>query len=420
MNTWNQLRYYAGFDWAADHHDVVILEPGGRRVAQFRFPHSAEGWQQFRQQIQPYPALGVAIETRSGAAVEELLQSACTVFPVQPKAAARYRERQSPSGAKDDPRDAWALADALRLDGRDWRALAPEDPLIQELRLLCRDEAALIEQRTALINQLRAALREYYDPALQAFADWTLPAAWALIVQFPTPTALAQAGKRAGEKFLHAHKLWRPETAPKRLELFAHAADWQRPPAVTQAKSRLAVSLAKLLQTLQRQLDEYGAAIQAVFAQHPDHDLFGSLPGAGPKLAPRLLSELGADRQRFDTPQALQGLAGTAPVSFQSGQIHRVLMRRACNPHLRHAVHLWANCSRRACGWAQAYYQAHRDKGKSHACALRCLGQRWLEVLWKMWQSHSLYDGDLHARNQQKHGSWVFQILTQPAAQPGE
>jgi transposase len=226
---------------------------------------------------------------------------------------------------------------------------------------------------------------------------------------------LAGAGRRKWEKFLHVHKVWRPETVQKRLELFAHAADWKRNTSVTRAKSRLAVSLAKMLQTLGRQLDEYRAAIEALFRQHPDHDLFGSLPGAGGKLAPRLMSELGADRARFDTPQSLQCLAGTAPVSFQSGQIHRVRMRRGCNAHLRHAVHLWADCSRAACGWAQAYYQAQRKKGKSHACALRCLGHRWLDVLWKMWQTHTNYDGDLHARNQQKHGSWVIQILTPSA-----
>jgi transposase len=415
MKNWNELTHYAGFDWAGDHHDVVIVDPAGQRVAQFRFEHSAEGWEQFRQQTQTYAGLGVAVETRSGAAVEELLRSDCTVFPVQPKAAARYRERKAPSGVKNDELDAWALADALRLDGRSWRALVPEDPMIQELRLLCRDEVALIQQRTALVNQLRAALREYYDTALQAFEDWTLPAAWALIVQFPTPEELAKAGKRKWEKFLHVHKLWRPETAQKRLALFAHAADWKRSAPVTRAKSRLAVSLAKMLQMLSRQLDEYRAAIETLFQQHPDHDLFGSLPGAGGKLAPRLMSELGTDRARFATPQSLQCLAGMAPVSFQSGQIHRVRMRRCCNPHLRHAVHLWADCSRAMCGWAQAYYKAQRERGKSHACAVRCLGHRWLEVLWKMWQTQTRYDGDLHARNQQKHGSWVIKILTPSA-----
>lgn len=330
----------------------------------------------------------------------------------------RRRRAIANGGVKDDQLDAGALADALRLDEGHWRALASEVPWIQELRLLCRDEVALIAQRPVLVNQLRAALREYYDAALQAFDNWTLPAAWALVVQFPTPEDLAQAGQRSWEKFLHVHKLWRPETVAKRLQLFASAADWKRNAAVTRAKSRLAVSLAKRLQTLARQLDDYRAAIEALFAQHPDHDLFGSLPGAGSKLAPRLMSELGEDRARFGTPQSLQCLAGTAPVSFQSGQVFRVKMRRCCNPHLRHAVHRWADCSRAGCGWAQAYYQAQREKGKSHACALRCLGHRWLEVLWKMGQDRTTYDGDFHARNQQKHGAWVIQILTQPTAKP--
>lgn len=413
MHTWNELAYYAGFDWASDHHHVLIVDRQGNILTQFVFAHSAEGWEEFRQKTRRFTPLGVAIETRSGAAVEELLRSQCTVFPVQPRAAARYRERKAPSGVKDDCLDTWSLGDALRLDGRSWRALAPEDPLLQELRLLCRDEVQLIEQRTALVNQLLAALREYYDAALQAFEDWTLPAAWALVVQFPTPAQLAAAGRRRWEKFLHLHKLWRPQTVDKRLELFAHAADWKRSQPVTRAKSRLAVSLARMLQTLERQLDEYRSAIEELFARHPDHDLFGSLPGVGSKLAPRLMSELGEDRSRFEGHQPLQSLAGTAPVSFQSGQIHRVRLRRACNSHLRHAVHLWADCSRAVCGWAQAYYQAHRQRGKSHASALRCLGHRWLEILWKMWQTRTRYDAELHARNQQKHGSWVIQILTQ-------
>jgi len=113
------------------------------------------------------------------------------------------------------------------------------------------------------------------------------------VVQFQRLEALAKTGKRAWEKFLHVHKLWRPETVDKRLAPFASAADWKRNAAVRRAKSRLAVSLAKMLQTLQRQLDDYRAAIEALFAKHPDQELFGSLPGAGSKLAPRPLSELG-------------------------------------------------------------------------------------------------------------------------------
>jgi len=134
-------------------------------------------------------------------------------------------------------------------------------------------------------------------------------------------------GKRKWENFLHTHKLYRRETYQKRLDLFARAETFSGNRATTNAKSMLAVALAGQLHVLQSHLDKFREQIEKLFAQHPDHDLFGSLPGAGEKLAPRLLAELGDGRDRFDSPQALQCYAGTAPVSFESGKIKRVRFR---------------------------------------------------------------------------------------------
>jgi hypothetical protein len=33
-----------------------------------------------------------------------------------------------------------------------------------------------------------------------------------------------------------------------------------------------------------------------------------------------------------------------------------------------------------------------------------------------MLKDQTPYDAELHARNQQKHGSWVLKLVTQPAA----
>jgi len=38
------------------------------------------------------------------------------------------------------------------------------------------------------------------------------------------------------------------------------------------------------------------------------------------------------------------------------------------------------------------------------------LGQRWLKILWKMWQTKTPYDEQMHTRNQIKHGSWVLAL----------
>jgi transposase len=403
-----------------------VVDAAGTIVLEQSIDNSPEAWADLRARLAAIkvpdasPAVvGFAIETCCGPAVERLLEAGLAVFPLNPKAAERFRDRKAPAGGKTDRFDAFCFADALRTDGRGWRPLRPQDPLTQELRLLCRDEVTLIQQRTALVNQLQAALHEYYPTAIAAFDDWTQGGAWEFVLAFPTPHHLASAGKRKWEKFLHAHKLYRPETAAKRIELFNAAARSASPNAsVTAAKSLLAVTCARQLGTLQTQLDEYRRRINELFAKHPDHDLFGSLPGAGEKIAPRLLAEIGADREVFEDHQALQRYAGAAPVTRQSGCSRFVIIRRACNMHLRATIHLWADLSRIKTPWAATYYQQKRKQGMKHAAALRCLAMRWLKILWKMWTDHTAYDGDRHLRDQLKHGSWVIALVPKTSVQP--
>jgi len=413
MKAWSQITHYAALDWARDHHDIVMVDRSGAIVTEFRIPHSTEGWKDFRSRLAPFPDLAIAVETNQGPAVEQMAAAGLQIYPVNPRSAKHYRDRKRPSGVKNDRIDAWSLADALRVDGHGWRPLVPEDPLVAELRILCRDEVSLIELRTSLVAQLRYTLHRYYPAALEAFEDWTYPTCWDFLVQYPTPGILAAAGPRKWRAWLTSHKFHFPAANEKRYEVFARATELQGCAATVAAKSLTAVSLAKVLRTLEAQLRDFRRQIADRFEKHPDHALFGSLPGAGPKMAPRLLSELGADRTRFPSADVLQCYAGTAPISYQSGQTDRTLMRRACNLELRQAVHIWASLSMRKSAWAYAYYLKHRKDGQSHSCALRCLGQRWLNILWKMWQSHTCYDPDLHQKNQLKHGSWVLKLETE-------
>ena len=420
MKNWKDLTHYAGFDWAKDHHLVVIVDSQGQIVADFELAHSLAGWESFVEKTAAWPNLAVAIETSQGTAVDQLLQREYTVFPVNPFSAQSYRQRKAPSGTKTDHLDAWTLADALRVDGHGWKPLQPMDPNTQQLRLLCRDEVSLIEQRTVLVNQLQQALSEYYPAALEAFDEWTHSYAWEFVLAFPTPDDLVNAGQRRWQKFLHTHKLWRPATAENRLQLFSQADQFKASDPVVQAKSQLAVSLSKLLRTLGQQLDLYRKQIEALFRDHPDHDLFGSLPGAKKVLAPRLLAAIGGDPNRYGSHQVLQCIAGTAPVSYQSGKINKVHVRWSCDKFLRHTIHLWADCFRKASAWGQVYYQKKRDDGMSHACAMRCLGQRLLKIVFRMISDKKPYNAKLHACNQQNHGSWIVKLVVEPAVQPCE
>ena len=415
----SQLTAFAGFDWATEKHDVAVLDPQGNVQLELRFAHTAEGWAELKAKLAPLGKVGVAIETNCGPAVERLLDMGVAVYPMNPKAAERLCDRHAPSGVKDDALAAWCFAEALRTEGQNWRRLEPQDSQTQLLRLLCRDEMALIEQRTAMVLQLQAALHEYYPAALEAFDNWTVPSVWQFLIRFPTPQRLVQAGKKGWLKFFHTHKLYRPETTEKRLEIFSRADQFMSPSAaVIDAKSMLAVALARQLDTLERQIQEYRRRIEELFDQHPSSGLFKSLPGAGDKLAPRLLGEIGTSPKTFNSPQGLQCLAGTAPVTRQSGKFRSVIIRRSCNMTLRTTVHLWANASRQKCAWAEMYYQEKRRQGKGHARALRCLGQRWLKIIWRMIQTNTPYDEARHMQSMLKHGSWVLAMMA-PAPATG-
>ena len=415
-HSFDNFQAIVGFDWGKRTHSVDITDLFGKPIDHFTFNHTLEGWRLWQDKTSAFSSLAVSIEASTGHVIDQLIHcDNVTVFPINPVSANAFRKTMSPSGNKTDNLDAKGIGSILRFKAADCKPLIPGDPLEEELRHLCRDECALIEERTALINQLQQSLFDYYPSATEAFTDWSQPYTWRFLKRFPTPEALTKAGRRNWEKFLHTNKLYRPSTCKKRLEIFESARLWTISEPITLTQSRLALARVQQLFTLQSQLDAYRARIEELFAQHPLGPIFASLPGAGPKLAPRLLAELTVlSHLPIDVVQCF---AGTAPINFQSGQMHIVRMRRACTKSLRHTLHLFADLSRKTCPWAQQYYLSHKAKKKSHAKIMRCLGQRWLRIIWRMLQTQEPYDATLHESNQRKHGSWIVAQLDEKAQQ---
>src|SRR5208337_1423070 len=70
-------------------------------------------------------------------------------------------------GAKDDRRDAYVLADALRTDRHCFRRLGVEDPVVIELREWSRMAEDLQQERNRLANRVREQLWRHYPQALE-------------------------------------------------------------------------------------------------------------------------------------------------------------------------------------------------------------------------------------------------------------
>lgn len=144
----------AGIDWADDHHDVCALYRDGRPPASFRVPHTAAGLAELchrlRSLVKGADPIACIVEARHGLLITAILEAGFRVYPVNPKTVDR---RRRPSGAKTDAIDAAILARHGLSERDQLRRLQPDSPIIQERKALTRDQAALIQQRTRLVNQ---------------------------------------------------------------------------------------------------------------------------------------------------------------------------------------------------------------------------------------------------------------------------
>jgi len=139
-------------------------------------------------------------------------------------------------------------------------------------------------------------------------------------------------------------------------------------------------------------IHEYDLKITVLFDEHDDSTLFGSFPGAGASLAPRLLAAFGRDRGRFEFAAEMQQLAGIAPVTEKSGTGIWIHWRLACSKFLRQTFQEFAGCSIAQSEWARAEYDLLRKRGKSHHAALRALAFKWIRIIFRCWKDKTTYD----------------------------
>ena len=399
--------WYAGIDWADRHHDAVVIDAAGRRVATLRVEHSAAGLAKLTAflrgigDVAAHPDhLACVVETSRGLLIAALLDAGLPVYPVNPKT---VDQRRKPSGAKTDAIDAYLLARTGRSDLADLRRLVPDSPLVAELRLLTRDLEGLIQGQTRLLNQLTACLKAYYPAALALFSKLHQPATLAFLRACPTLEQARAATVAELTALLRAARHPHPGTKARWIHEQLRGPQLDGAPAVARAKARPMLALVAQLAPLLDAIAAYDQEIGRLFAAHPDGAIFAGLPGTGTRLAPRLLAEWGDDRGRYGDAAAVQALAGTAPVTFQSGNFARVHRRVACNTVLRNALFRFAWLSTQQEAWAADYYRRKRREGKSHAVAVRALANHWVRIIYALWAKRATYDPAVFLAARQAH-----------------
>ena len=397
---------FVGDDWAEDHHDVEIVAEDGRRLAARRLPEGLAGMSQLHALIAGYlpeewadlppgeaaRRVKIGIETERGPWVQALVAAGYEVFPVNPVSVARYRERHSTSGAKSDAADAHLLAEIVRLDRAHHRPAAGDSPRAEAIKLAARAHQSLIWDRSRHVLRLRAALREFFPAALEAFPDLDAPEALELLGRAPDPDRAAALSRPKIAAALT--RAGRRDSAAKaqQIQHVLRAPQLRQPPAVQDACATIVSGQIRLITALNTQIAALGEVVATHFGRHPDADIYASQPGLGVILSARVLAEFGDDPHRFADAKARKNYAGTSPITRASGTRKIVLARYARTRRLADTLQQWAFCSMRGSPGARAYYQALRARGTGHQGALRQLANRLVGILHGCLTTRTPYD----------------------------
>jgi hypothetical protein len=393
------VRYYLGVDWADEEHAVWVAAADGTKISARMVPHTADGLSDWGRELDQWRAQGIdlwaAIERPDGRVVDFLLDHGVVVYPVNPKALDRARDRFRQSSAKSDLFDARVLAEFLRTDHPHLHALAPSSEPAQELKILTEDYQRQVRQQTRLLNQLTATLKAYYPRPLELFDSLTSRLARGFLQAYPTPGTLAALTERQWQRWARTHHL----SEARRAELWIALQHPHLPvPAhVERAKARLMLTLVAELEPVVNGVETYRKAIDDFFASMPAAKWARTLPaGQSGTTVPTLYARLGDAPGRWESFRHLQAQAGSVPVTERSGKQQLVKFRFACDTQFRYALDQFAFLSLGTSDWARAYYQQQRARGHRHRRALRALGAKWLKIIFVMWQRQVPYDEEHH------------------------
>jgi transposase len=394
---------FVGIDWASERHAVCVLDDAGAKATAFVIAHTADGFDQLVARLRRYgePAgLPVAIERPDGRLVDRLLEAGHPVVPVQPNAIKAWRDAEVLSGAKHDPSDAALIAEYLRLRSHRLRVLQPFSAETRALRAVVRTRDDLVDQRTAATNQLGACLEGFWPGAKAIFADLASPIALDFLARYPTPESATGLGERRMAGFLTKHGYCGRRTPTELLTRLRAAPPGLCGSVEVEARRDAVLAMVRVLRALVAAIKDLDRAVVAHLGEHPDADIFTSLPRSGQINAAQVLAEWGDCREAYADAEAVAGLAGAAPVTKQSGKHTTVGFRWACNKRLRQAICTFADNSRHGSPWAAKVYAEALARGHDHPHAVRVLARAWIRVIWRCWTDQVPYDPAKHGAAQ--------------------
>lgn len=398
-----------GIDWADAKHDICEHPVHSKK---FHYsiiknkPEALHDWAMSIKQRYPNQQIAVACELKKGPLIYALAKySHLTLFTINPSTVAKYRKAFTPSGAKDDPSDAFIQVEILTLHMDKLTVIEPESSSIRSLAQLVEYRRSLVQDSVDLSNKITATLKNYYPQALDWFKEKDTIIFCDFICKWPSLIKVKRAKKQTLLNFFNAHNSRYSEINEARILSIKNAMPLTDDIGVIEPNQMLVEVLIAQFKVLLKGIEQLDKAIKLSYKMQNDKAIFDSFPGAGPQLAPRLLVAFGTNRSRYHDAAELQKYAGIAPVIERSGKKMWTHWRYSCPTFLRQTFVECAGFSIRYSFWAKAYYEQQKSKGKPHNSIIRSLAFKWIRIMFRCWKTNTPYNESKYLEALKRRGS---------------
>jgi transposase len=190
-----------------------------------------------------------------------------------------------------------------------YHRLQPAVPYSDETRAL-RTRDDLVDMRIVATNQLAALLEAHWPGAKAIFAGVESPISVAFLTRYPTPAAARHLGEKRMTAFMTKHGYWGHRTAAQLLDRLRPAPAGITGEMLSEALRDAVLALAAPLTAHNTAVRDLDRPVAAHLGEHPDGEIFTSLPWPGQINAAQMLAEWGDCRQACEHPGTVAALAG--------------------------------------------------------------------------------------------------------------
>ncbi len=388
------MRHYVGFDVGKGSHWVCVLDGEGEVLLSRRVEVTEEALEALCSQI---AALGVSdervvgIDLRGGpAALLEavLLGRGEKVRYIPGTAVNKARDAYAGGEQKSDPKDAFVIADQLRLRWRSLSEVHIRDENVAELRALVAYRRDLVQEQTRRVTRLRELLVGVFS-GLESALDLTKKGPLLAVSRVARPAAVRRLGEARLTRWLEGRGVYGAKKLAGRIVAAAKAQRHELPAA--EVKAALVAEIASEILRTKERIAALDARLAELVEDDPQGKLVMSLPGMGAVMTAEFLAEVD-DLSRFGSPDRFAAAAGIAPVLRSSGSVSYRRRAKRGNRILKRVFYQSAHCAVLSHERSRSFYRRKRAKGKGHTQAVIALARRRVNVLWAMLRDGTFYE----------------------------